>query len=261
MSTSNNLGNAGGRLGPFVVAALGGTALLHGALVVLGADFSLNPASYQLYLYLAGIAVPSVSAIVLTESGQRWAFVSTALRARGVSKYVLIAISAQAAIVLGAWGLFWVAGGVGAPEIRLGPAFTLLALGQVWVVLGEEFGWRGFALPRLVAAVGARSATLVLALLWGLWHTPMFFVAHSLQWRTSPWLFAAAIFAWSAIHTALYLRAQPSLLPNLVFHACANVTLSIGLTSHGLEPFLITSYVVLGLAAWVVGAARSGGRD
>ena len=44
------------------------------------------------------------------------------------------------------------------------------------VALGEEAGWRGFALPRLQAALGPVRATLVLGLAHGLWHLPTFFV-------------------------------------------------------------------------------------
>ena len=36
--------------------------------------------------------------------------------------------------------------------------------------LGEEFGWRGFAYPRLEARFGAVRGSLVLGLLWGFWH-------------------------------------------------------------------------------------------
>jgi membrane protease YdiL (CAAX protease family) len=36
--------------------------------------------------------------------------------------------------------------------------------------LGEEFGWRGFAHPRLVARFGAVRGCLILGAVWGLWH-------------------------------------------------------------------------------------------
>jgi membrane protease YdiL (CAAX protease family) len=43
--------------------------------------------------------------------------------------------------------------------------------------LGEEPGWRGFALPRLQAACPPLLATLVLALVWAGWHLPLWWVA------------------------------------------------------------------------------------
>jgi hypothetical protein len=38
--------------------------------------------------------------------------------------------------------------------------------------LGEELGWRGFLLPRLMP-LGKPAAYLILGLLWGLWHAPL----------------------------------------------------------------------------------------
>jgi membrane protease YdiL (CAAX protease family) len=45
-----------------------------------------------------------------------------------------------------------------------------LAAALVVFPLGEEFGWRGFAHPRLVARFGAVRGCLILGALWGLWH-------------------------------------------------------------------------------------------
>lgn len=42
--------------------------------------------------------------------------------------------------------------------------------------LGEEPGWRGFALPRMQGRLAPVAATLVLGVLWALWHLPLVFV-------------------------------------------------------------------------------------
>ena len=41
--------------------------------------------------------------------------------------------------------------------------------------LGEEIGWRGFALPRMQSRFGPLRATLLLSVLWAFWHFPEFF--------------------------------------------------------------------------------------
>lgn len=50
-------------------------------------------------------------------------------------------------------------------------AFTLLA-GPV----AEEFGWRGYAQPRLRERLGRTSTVAVLGLAWGAWHLPLYFL-------------------------------------------------------------------------------------
>jgi membrane protease YdiL (CAAX protease family) len=129
-------------------------------------------------------------------------------------------------------------------------SFAPLAVGQIWVVLGEELGWRGFALPRLEQVLSLRSATLVLAVAWGIWHAPMFFVVGSLQAREPLWLFSLAVFTWSCIHTALYHRARPSVVPNLLFHGCANLTLNVVDVPMESQSALAAAYALFGLAAW-----------
>ncbi len=58
------------------------------------------------------------------------------------------------------------------------PALLLTALmggGQ------EEFGWRGVALPHLEARLGPVAATLVLGVVWALWHLPVIAADRSFQ--------------------------------------------------------------------------------
>ncbi len=49
----------------------------------------------------------------------------------------------------------------------------------VVLVLGEELGWRGYALPKLLQRFSPLVASLIIGVLWGLWHQPTFFIAGS----------------------------------------------------------------------------------
>lgn len=235
----------------FIALTVGATAALHLSIRLLGLPFSLDPASPALYLYLAGLAVPSAVALLMRPKGTRGAFCRSVLALRGSPATYAVAIFAQVGIVLLAWVMLIASGEQAAPGLSPDPLFFLLVAGQIWVVLGEEPGWRGFALPRLESLLSPRLATLTLGLIWGAWHTPMFFVANSLQGGASPWLFASSIFAWSAVHTALYHRAGPSVVPNMLFHACANVTLNTSLVPVNLESYLLASNLVVGLGVLV----------
>src|SRR5690606_23948229 len=43
--------------------------------------------------------------------------------------------------------------------------------------LGEELGWRGYALPGLLGLTDARVAAIVLGVVWAVWHLPAFFLS------------------------------------------------------------------------------------
>ena len=234
----------------FFAIVLGGTALLHGAIAAFGLPFSLSLNSPVLLLYLIGLATPAAAAIGL--SG--FPVVGSLLRSTlGPASFEVcgVALVAQAGLLTAAALIAYAMDPSELPRWSVAGDFALLALGQAWVVLGEELGWRGYALPRLLRLVSARAATLLLALAWGVWHAPMFFVFGSLQAREPAWLFAAAVFAWSCIHTALYLRARPSILPNLVFHASANLTLNLVVVPTSVQSTLACVYAFAGVAVWI----------
>jgi hypothetical protein len=64
----------------FFVLALGSTALLHGAIALLGFRFSLSAASPALPLYLLGLAGPTAASLVLSRPVGRGRFLASVLR-------------------------------------------------------------------------------------------------------------------------------------------------------------------------------------
>jgi membrane protease YdiL (CAAX protease family) len=88
--------------------------------------------------------------------------------------------------------------------------------------LGEELGWRGFALPRMLERWKPLPATLILGLIWGVWHLPAFFIAGLPQ---SHLLFLALLLGTisiSVIDTWIFLRTNGNLLPMILVHLVIN---------------------------------------
>lgn len=107
----------------------------------------------------------------------------------------------------------------------------LATLGQMlfWVFLmrtllggglGEELGWRGFALPRLSEKHGALRASLLIGLVWTFWHLP----AHLVSSNPMVNVIAQLLYTvpLSFVFTWLYYRAKESLLPVVLMHGALN---------------------------------------
>ena len=88
--------------------------------------------------------------------------------------------------------------------------------------LGEEFGWRGFALPRLLRRRSPLAAALILGVIWWAWHLPTFFIPALSQSRLSIPLFGVNMLALSILMTGLYLRTGGDLLLMILVHLMAN---------------------------------------
>ena len=114
--------------------------------------------------------------------------------------------------------------------------------------LAEEPGWRGFALPRLQARVGALRASLLVGVGWAVWHTMMF-----LTQGVTPLLFAAFcvnIVAGSVVFTWFYNRTRGSLVLAFALHVGAH----LNNPGHSV-PGHVAPFVVYTLALCVVAAA------
>jgi uncharacterized protein len=100
----------------------------------------------------------------------------------------------------------------------------LKALPNVLFTLGEEYGWRGYLLPRLLP-LGEIRATLLVALIWGLWHVPLLLAGLNYP-GVNPWLailvFLFTVVALSFAYTWFYVASSGSVLVVALLHESNN---------------------------------------
>jgi uncharacterized protein len=107
--------------------------------------------------------------------------------------------------------------------------FTFIVLLPT-LLLPEEVGWRGYALPQLENLLSPPLAALVLGVLWVGWHTPLFFMHGSLLAAMYPFR-SAAFVGWSAglislsfIMSVVHRRTRSSTLAAILLHFAFNAT-------------------------------------
>lgn len=145
---------------------------------------------------------------------------------RGHLRWLMIAVALPLLLTVPVWWL----------ERRFGaaPAFSLtpisaLSLVLAFLIVGEEVGWRGFALPYLLKRWPPLWSGAGLGVIWALWHLPNFFLP-GFPHRGLPFTaFVLMIVSFSILFTGLYLRTQGSLLVAVVFHAALNLFSVAGL--------------------------------
>ncbi len=109
-------------------------------------------------------------------------------------------------------------------------AFVILVFMQILLTggaLGEEFGWRGYALKRLTDIMGTFKATLVLGFLWSLWHLPLFFMVGTVQSNLPLGQFVLQNTLMSFFYTYLFTKTEGKMVPMILLHATANTAAAI----------------------------------
>jgi len=125
-------------------------------------------------------------------------------------------------------------------------AFVVAVVGEsIFSGLGEEIGFRGYLLPRLQSRWNALHASLVLGVIWGIWHLPLsVFPGEPQEGQAIWWMLcwqtvAAVIFTW------IYNVTGGSLLAVVVLHGGANAASELILLNGVTETQLLMVGVAL----------------
>ena len=119
---------------------------------------------------------------------------------------------------------YWLAGGRHPHFSPVTILYTFVLYFFLGGSVGEEFGWRGFALDRLQSRWDWILSSVVLGLIWSAWHFPLHFVAGTTQSSTPQWVFFLSTTALAVIMTWIYNRTGRNLFGMLLLHTFENIT-------------------------------------
>lgn len=226
-------------------------------------------AVFAVLFILSGLLGPTLAAFIMTAVTEGRAGVRGLLR-----RYVLWRVGARwyALVLLGNIALYLLMAvlvlGV-APLREMAQKWPLLFTAYLPAVLtfnlvtalGEEPGWRGFALPRLQRKYGPLGGSIILGTLHGLWHLPVLFIpalgfgsftfAFFLTWIPAVW-------ATTILWTWIFNNTRGSLLIAILLHSAADAAGTFVLyTIVGLSalPVAITARIGIAQLGALVGAA------
>jgi membrane protease YdiL (CAAX protease family) len=224
----------------FFVLAYAGTWLTELPYVLSKDGSGVLPFSSPLLTWTMPLTVfigPFLAAFVMTGATEGREGVGRFLRRFvlwrvGFRWYLFVLLGVPALFVLsmivlpGGLGSFQGLGALASPLSLLGSFLYVLFLGGA---LGEEPGWRGFALPRLQSMHGPLLGSLILGPLWGLWHLPLFFTPWNVLTTLNVVGFVLTTTCFAIMYTWVFNNTKGSVLMAILLHATFNwTTLGVG---------------------------------
>lgn len=197
------------------------------------------PLSYDFFI-TSGIFVPSVLGIIFTfltegKKGLHLLFKSL-LNFRIGFKWWLFVFLVLPSISMISCLLFSLFKGT-LPQMQFPLLFIPVAFVYILVFmgpLGEEIGWRGFALQKMLLTLSPIRSALTLGLVWSTWHFPLFFINNTTQNALTDYGIVLAIAGYyihtimiSILLTILFIKSAGSVLGSVLLHTVANMSLGI----------------------------------
>lgn len=214
---------------------------------------------FTVLLIFAGAFGPLVAALALTARHEGRAGVRGLLRRGwqwriGPAAYAVIFGLPLAASAV-ARALDAATGGT-PPEFMLGSPLALIPTFVVLLLLGgpvqEEYGWRGYALDRLQGRWGALAGSVILGLVWTLWHLPFWFMEGAGMEGTPLPVYTIATVGETLVLTWLYNHSGGSVWAAILMHATFNFVSNV-LPTHSATAGDSQAYLFMALIYLLVG--------
>jgi membrane protease YdiL (CAAX protease family) len=225
----------------------------HPLLVFFVLAFAITWAPTPFGIFMA--AGPLVAAVIVTAvvGGRRGLreLGSRMIRWRVGWQWYAAALLIPLAVVLGTGGLTVA---LGAPDSAIRDlelsalvlAFALRLVVPIFSPIGEEPGWRGFALPRLLADRSPFEVTLFLGLIVAVWHVPLIFIAE----EDLPAIFLLTTVAVTFFYTWLFIHSGGSVFITILAHATEGLISREFVGTDGFVGGDETNWTLLYTAGW-----------
>jgi CAAX protease family protein len=178
---------------------------------------------------ILGMFGPALAAVIMRRFGSKEGFKTSLGPIRHRRKYFAIALVGPALTIA---LLIDLAVGFDQAQFHAHANLVALVLGlalnaltlNAMLAFGEEYGWRGYLLPKLLP-LGEFRAAVIVGVIWGLWHAPLLITGLNYP-GVNPWV-AVAMFVptavlMSLIFTRLYIAAGGAVLVAAVLHGSLN---------------------------------------
>jgi membrane protease YdiL (CAAX protease family) len=258
----------------FTLATFFFTWLLFGIAILSGQSSKEFP---NILFYVIGGCGPSLVALFCVwrnfNSEQRREFWSRVFSPRRVKPvwWIIALVAVPAAMLLGVWVNLLLGGTLPQMDyvklLKTQPAeipvFLIMML--IGGPLAEELGWRGLLLDAFQKKWSAPVSTLVLFLIWWLWHLPLFFLPGTTQYvwglfGSMFWLFAMNVFLLTILMTLAHNTNQRSVLAAILVHFSYNVTLSL-LVPYSVQIFAFMTTFLAMLVIGILAVQKFGVRN
>jgi membrane protease YdiL (CAAX protease family) len=190
--------------------------------------FTYDPRQLGGLLVLVGVPASLVAAFLVTlitrgREGLRQLF-KHSLEFRFAPRWYLASVSSPLLVTfVSTIAAIWITEAE-IPDDWFSPSmpFGFMIFFLIYDGLGEEIGWRGFALPRFQERLGSLGGSIVVGVLWALWHLPLFFIPGSSQYGDALIPYVYLLTCWTIVMALFVGKARGSVLPAILLHGAAN---------------------------------------
>jgi membrane protease YdiL (CAAX protease family) len=207
-------------------------------------------------LGIPGLFGPAFAAIIMAavtdgKSGVK-ALLSRVVLWRVGLRWYVIALGLPTVLAIATAGLSYL---LGSSEFIQAGRVSVLDFVIFALVVGEELGWRGYALPLLLERRSAVTASLILGVIWGVWHLPTFVIPGTPQYGLPFAAFLLLTIEYSILMTWVFLHTRGSVLIATLFHGAINLSQGFFLGGmEGASRYWLLS-IVYGVAALITAVA------